>query len=244
MNAAPLKVVLADDEPLARATLRRLLSRDPELLLVAEAAHGRQAVEAVRAHAPDLLLLDVQMPGLDGFGVLSALSPEDLPAVIFVTAHDAYALAAFEVEAVDYLLKPFDDVRFAKALERGKLRARERTPQQAEALQRLAVRHQGRIDLVDVTRLRWVEAADQYVRLHCEDGEHLMRASMSHLEAALDPARFLRVHRSAIVAVTRLRGLEVTGKGTGVVTLDDGTTVPVSRNRMTDVRARLGKSPG
>lgn len=240
MTTERLTVVVADDEPLARATLRRLLAGDPELTLVAECAHGREAVDAVRAHTPDLLLLDVQMPGLDGFGVLSELQPAELPAVVFVTSHDRYALQAFEVEAVDYLLKPFDDQRFEKALERAKARLREGGGAQRETLRQLAVRHQGRIDLVDLQGLRWVEAADQYVRLHCDDGVHLLRQSMAHLEESLDARRFLRIHRSAIVSVDRLRALESTGRGTGVVRLDDGSELPVSRKRMAEVRDRLG----
>ncbi|RKY15366.1 MAG: DNA-binding response regulator [Planctomycetota bacterium] len=242
MSAEPLTVVIADDEPLARATLRRLLERDHELILVGSAAHGQAAVDAVREHAPDLLLLDVQMPGLDGFGVLAALSPDELPAVVFVTAHDRYALDAFEVEAVDYLLKPFDDARFTQAIERAKLRARAGRASGAssrEALRRLAVRHRGRIDLVPLDEVRWIESADQYVRLHCDDGVHLLRESMSHLEDTLDAARFLRVHRSAMVAVARLRSLELAPGGTGKLLLDDGSELPVARSRLAEVRARL-----
>jgi len=235
-----LTVVLADDEPLARSILRRLLQTDPELSLVAECAHGKAAVDAVREHRPDLLLLDVQMPGLDGFGVLSELDPEQVPAVVFVTAHDDYALAAFEVEAVDYLLKPFDDERFAKAMTRAKAKARDTDPENGVRLKRLAVRHQGRIDLVELQQVRWIEAADQYVRLHTFEGNHLLRESMSHLEEQLDPAVFLRVHRSAIVAVRCLRTLQASGRGTGTVQLDDGTELPVARSRMAEVRAKLG----
>jgi two-component system LytT family response regulator len=239
MSTEPLTVVIADDEPLARATLRRLVERDPALSLVAEAPHGLAAVDAVRAHAPDLLLLDVQMPGLDGFGVLSELAEQELPAVVFVTAHDQYALEAFEVEAVDYLLKPFDDERFARAMERAVARVHGGTAPGGATLRRLAVRHQGRVDLVELASVRWLEAADQYVRLHCDDGVHLLRESMSNLESTLDGERFLRVHRSAMVAVDRLRALEVATGGTGRVRLDDGTELPVARSRMAEVRTRL-----
>lgn len=237
----PLNVVVADDEPLARVTLKRLVEADPELQLVAECAHGRAAVDAVREHRPDLLLLDVQMPGLDGFGVLAELDPGTVPAVVFVTAHDQYALQAFEVEAVDYLLKPFDDARFSRAIERAKGRARESDPERGERLRRLAVRHQGRIDLVELQEVRWIEAADQYVRLHTADGTHLLRESMAKLDETLDEQQFLRVHRSAIVAVRCLRALEATGRGTGKVLLDDGTELPVARSRMADVRVRLNQ---
>lgn len=244
----PLRVLLADDEPMARATLRRLLARDEEVELVGEARHGREAVELVRQLRPDLLLLDVQMPELDGFDVLAELGDEVPPAVVFSTAYDQYAVAAFEVEAVDYLLKPFDDQRFAEALARGKQRARAAAGggggEGREALRRLVIQHQGRVDLLDVAGLDWVEAADQYVRLHARDGaEHLMRVSMARLEQELEPHGFLRVHRSALVRLTRVAHLERSSGGTGEIQLNDaaGTRLPVSRNRMAELRRRLSE---
>lgn len=237
-----LRVVIVDDEPMARSTLRRLLAADPEVELVAECAHGGEAVEAVSAHAPDVLFLDVQMPELDGFGVLAALPPEQIPTVVFTTAYDKYALAAFDVAAADYLLKPFDDARFAQALERAKARAREGGAEQSESLRRLAIHHLGRVDLLDVESIDWIEAADQYVKLHTRSGSHLARLSMAHLEESLDVEHFVRVHRSALVAIDRVRRLERDSSGTGRVLLDDGkdTWLPVSRSRMAQMRKLLG----
>jgi two-component system LytT family response regulator len=237
-----VRVVVADDEPMARSTLRRLLAADPEVQLVAECAHGGEAVEAVVSHAPDVLFLDVQMPELDGFGVLAALSPEQIPTVVFTTAYDQYALAAFDVAAVDYLLKPFDDERFAQALERAKAQVRKGSTGQSESLQRLAIHHLGRVDLLEVDAIDWIEAADQYVKLHTANGSHLARLSMAHLEESLDPARFVRVHRSALVAIDRVRRLERDPSGTGRVLLNDGkdTWLPVSRSRMAQMRKLLG----
>ena len=259
-----IRVVLVDDEPLARATLRKLLAADPEVELVAECAHGEEAVEAVRAHRPDLVFLDVQMPGMDGFEVIEDLASEPLPLVVFVTAYDRYALRAFEVHAVDYLLKPFDDERFAQALERAKERLRrdavidlgrrladlvsevgDRLPEThgegglRKPLQRLAIHREGRVDVVEVEEVVWIEAADQYVKLHTEDDVHLMRESMTRLEQSLDPDRFLRVHRSAIVALERVRSLESAG-GTGRIRVGADTWLPVSRSRLAELRRRLG----
>lgn len=277
----PIRIVAADDEPLARRTLASLLANDSQAELVALCTNGAEAVAAVREHDPDLLLLDVQMPGMDGFDVLEELGEDAAPRVVFVTAHDAYALRAFEVHAIDYLLKPFDDERFARALERARSdlakeagsgmglaladllveRAAERDGR-AAALQsgahdgdasdaapsagsaggpaeRISIHREGKIDVVDVAELVWVEAADQYVRLHTRTAEHLMRESMARLERQLDPERFLRVHRSAIVALDCIRAFESTGAGCGRVRLDDGTWVSVSRARGSAVRARL-----
>lgn len=257
-----LRVAIADDEPLARATLRGLLEADPEVELVAECRNGDEAVSAVRAEAPDLLFLDVQMPGRDGFAVLDELGEDDSPRVVFVTAYDRYALRAFDVHAVDYLLKPFTDERFRQALGRAKaalaqegaggmgpevaelLSAREAQGDPADSapaapLERLSIHREGRIELVETAAIEWIEAADQYVQIHADDGTHLMRESLSRLERRLDPARFLRVHRSALVALDRVRSLESTGSGTGRLLLASGTTVPVSRARAPRVRERL-----
>jgi len=254
-----LRVVVADDEPMARSTLRTLLGRDPELELVAECKNGEEALRCVREHAPDLLLLDVQMPGMNGFEVVERLG-DAVPAVIFVTAYDRYALQAFEVHAIDYLLKPFDDERFERAIERAKdevrreeavgmgrrladllssVTARSAGAPGAKPLERLAIHREGRVDLVDVDDVVWIEAADQYVLIHTTEGSSLMRQSMARLEEQLDDGRFVRVHRSAIVALDRIRTLEKHGAG-GRVLLATGAWVPVSRSRLSVVRERLG----
>lgn len=257
--AALLRVAVADDEPVARSTLRNLLSGDAEIELVAECENGAEAVAAVRDLTPDLLFLDVQMPGMTGFDVIRELG-EDAPVIVFVTAYDRYALKAFEVHAIDYLLKPFDDERFAQALERAKAEVRKQEvvgmgrkladliagvgnnasdAPKAEPLRRLAIHREGRVEMIAIDAVIWIEAADQYVQIHTADGEALMRESLSHLERALDPERFLRVHRSAIVAVDRIQTLEKHGAG-GRLRLDTGAWVPVSRSRMAELRAKLG----
>jgi len=257
------RVAFADDEPLGRAGVRALLERDPEVEIVAECANGMQVVEAVREHAPQILLLDVQMPGMTGFEVLDALDEAELPVVVFVTAYDRYAVAAFDRSAADYVLKPFDDERFERALARAKERAvsasddekesdlsrvvesygetlGERQEAEGGPVSRLSIHREGRIDVVETEDLLWVEAADQYVELHTRQGVQLMRESMSHLEEVLDPARFLRIHRSALVALSEVRSLERFPGGTGRVRLADGTQLPVSRSRYRGLKARLG----
>lgn len=265
MNDLPskIRVALADDEPMARASIRALLGRDPEIELVAECNNGMEAITAVRDLSPEILFLDVQMPGMDGFDVVDVLSPDELPVVVFATAFDQYAVGAFDVHAVDYLLKPFDDERFATALQRAKERVRgdlvaeqarqiagvlstldERDADAAkptgELARRLTIHREGRVDIVGTDDLIWVEAADQYVQLHTPDGVFLMRESMSHLQAILDPERFHRIHRSAIVALEHIRALERHSGGGGRVRIGESTWVPVSRSRMAELRARLG----
>ncbi len=235
----PVRVVAVDDEPIPRETLAALLTAAPDVELVAVCATGRGAVDAVREHRPDALFLDVQMPGLDGFGVIEALLDEPLPVIVFATAHDDYALAAFDVEAVDYLLKPFTDERFNQALERVRERvAALRT--MASKSQTLAVHRAGLIERVDVSAIVWIESADQYVKLHTADDVHLMRESMANLEAQLDPERFLRVHRTVIVASEHVRAIETLRSGNGRLTVGGDVWLPVARARVADVKRRLG----
>ncbi len=265
MTDQRLRVLVVDDEPLARATLLTLLARDAEVQVVGEAANGDAALSAIRQLHPDLVFLDIHMPGKDGLQVLEALDPDERPRVIFTTAYDRYAVRAFEVHALDYLLKPFDDERFARALARAKQDAGKRAaPLLEELLQsvrglgesalaniepprgdvesqgRITIHREGRIDVVAVDTIAWIESADQYVRLHTDDGELLMRGSMTHMEETLDPEQFLRVHRSAIVRLDRVRRLESQGKGIGRLLLVDGTWIPVARARMSRVRQALG----
>jgi len=257
------RVAFADDEPMGRMSVRKLLEDDPDVEVVAECANGMQAVEAVRTLAPHILVLDIQMPGMNGFEVIEALEEDELPVIVFATAFDRYAVQAFDKSAVDYLLKPFDDERFALALARAKERARTTTAtdkesalsllvesygetiesQQSEEggpLTRLTIHREGRIEVVEVDDLLWIEAADQYVELRSIHGVHLMRESMSRLERGLDPAKFLRVHRSAIVALSQIRALERHPGGTGRVQVADDVWLPVSRSRYGSLKARLG----
>ena len=247
MESEPiLKVLVADDEPLAREGIRLLLARDPRVELVGEAASGLEAVDKTRSLKPDLLFLDVQMPELDGFEVLRALSEEDVPAVVFVTAFDRFALRAFEVHALDYLLKPFDDERFREALERAKrdrVRARAVLAASLPALlqdhagrpdarpvSRLVVRDIGRVVFVSVEEIDWIEAQDYYVALHVGPKSYLHRETMTSLEGRLDPALFLRIHRSAMVNVKSLRELRREGRRDLVAVLANGVELKVARS--------------
>lgn len=236
-----LRVVLVDDEPLARERLRSLLETEADVELVAECADGVEAVAAVRSGRPDLVFLDVQMPGMDGFEVLDALDPATLPAVVFVTAYDRYALKAFDVHAVDYLLKPFDRQRFASALERARLdlRAddagrrilalvadlrRERRPQQ-----RIVVKAAGRVFFLRPPEIDWMEAAGNYVRLHVGKKSYLVRETMKGLEDRLDPDTFVRIHRSRIVNLDRVRELQPWFHGEHLIVLTTGEQLTTSR---------------
>jgi two-component system LytT family response regulator len=270
-GVAPVRVLIVDDEPLAREGIRLLLERDPEIEVVGECADGAEAVRAALEHEPDLLLLDVQMPEMDGFQVLRALPEEQLPVVIFITAYDHYALKAFEVHALDYLLKPFDDERFERALARAKAQLRRdqigelsrnlaallgaydamqarvggavtRAGPAATSsyLSRLVVKSGGRIVFLDAADVDWIEAADYYVRLHTGGKTHLLRESMAALEAKLDPARFARIHRSAIVNLDRVRELQPWFRGQHAVILKDGTRLTLSRSLRSRLEELLG----
>jgi two-component system LytT family response regulator len=253
MSASPWRVVVVDDEPPARDTLRLLLARDPRFALVAECAHGEQAIDAVTTHGPDLLLLDVQMPGMDGFGVLRAIGSTAVPAVVFVTAFDRYALEAFETHALDYLLKPFTDERCASVLDRVDARLRERT--QAAAGRRLAalladgrtrtapgqliVRDSGRTIVIPYDDIVWIEAEDYYVRVHARGRRTLVRLTLKRLAEDLDPERFLRVHRSAIVNLDCVREVEPLASGDQRLVLSDSTELRVSRTHRARLEAAL-----
>jgi two-component system, LytTR family, response regulator len=260
MPLVKIRTLIVDDEPLARQRLRTLLAADPELELVGECGDGRRAVTAVQELRPDLMFLDVEMPALDGFGVVHSLAGARLPVIIFVTAHDRYALKAFEVHALDYLLKPFDKTRFAAALERGKAQVRlgqsggmeqrlmaflrtveDHRPSPRQPLpERLVVKSAGRVSFVRVEELDWIEAAGNYVRLHVAKEDHLLRETLSGLEAKLDPRRFVRIHRSTIVNIDRIRQLQPAFHGDYVVQLHDGTELTLSRSCRDKLEEALG----
>jgi two-component system, LytTR family, response regulator len=250
-----IRTLIVDDEPLARQRLRRLLEADPDIVLVGESGDGQQAVADLRQLRPDLVFLDVQMPMLDGFGVLQALGDTPLPVVIFVTAHDRYALKAFEVHALDYLLKPFDKTRFAAALERAKAQVRQGSalalnerlqellqtvPGRRHGPERLMIKSAGRIYFVRIEDVDWIEAAGNYVRLHVGKEDHLLREPLTALEKKLDPSRFVRIHRSTIVNLERIREIQPAFHGEYVIILQDGTELTVSRS----CRDKLGESLG
>ncbi|HTW68059.1 MAG TPA: LytTR family DNA-binding domain-containing protein [Bryobacteraceae bacterium] len=222
-----VRTLIVDDEPLARTNLRILLRRYPQVEIVGEPGSGLKAVEQIRATKPDLLFLDIQMPECDGFDVLEMLGGDVPPGVIFVTAYDRHAIRAFDAGALDYLLKPFDNARFERALSRAldKIQ-RHRT---AAGHARLIVRSAGQILFLQTTDIDWIEAADYYASLHVGDRTHLLRRSLSALQRDLDPAIFCRVHRSAIVNLARVRAFQFNPDGEFEVLLENGSTLPVSR---------------
>lgn len=239
-----IRTLIVDDEPLARRGIRAQLKDEADIEVIAECGNGRDAVAVIAAQKPDLVFLDVQMPELDGFGVIEAIGLERLPAVIFVTAYDQYALKAFEVHALDYLLKPFDPERFTTALERARAQIdRQNLSDLSERLQgliedlkadrkyaeRLVVKSVGRIFFLGVEEIDWVEAADNYVRLHTGRASHLLRETMSSIEKRLDPERFVRVHRSTIINIRRIKELHTLFHGEYEILLLDGTRLTSGR---------------
>jgi two-component system LytT family response regulator len=223
-----IQTLIVDDEPLARSNLSVLLRLDPEIEIVGECGSGADALVAIRGAMPDLLFLDVQMPECDGFDVLERLGGQLPAAIIFVTAYDQYALRAFEAGALDYLLKPFDNARFDRALSRAKQRIRsgKDSPQKPE---RLVIKSVGQVAFVRISEIDWIEAADYYACLHVGARTHLLRRSISELERELDPAMFCRIHRSTIVNLTRVRGLELSAGGEYEVVLENGSSLRLSR---------------
>jgi two-component system, LytTR family, response regulator len=237
--AKRIRTLIVDDEPIARRTLRLLLAGDPDIELVGE-CDGVEAVAAIEKARPDLLFLDVQMPEVDGFQVLERAGIETVPAVVFVTAYGQHALRAFEVDAVDYLLKPFDDERFAATLRRVKSsleRAAEKPAQRY--LRRLVIRTSGRVLLVKVEDIDWIEAADYYARVHLGGKSYLIRQTMGELEQALDPAVFFRLHRSGIVNLDKIRELVPHFKGEYTAVLQSGASLRMARGRFEELQRRL-----
>jgi two-component system, LytTR family, response regulator len=260
----PLGVLIVDDEPFARAGVRTLIERDPDLCCTAECSDGHSAVAAIRADRPDIVVLDVQMPGLDGFEVVEAVGLARMPATVFLTAFERYAIRAFKISAVDYITKPFDDESFEQAMSRAKrvvraaalhaaqerlktlldqmaLAAAARPP---EYLTRFSVRHDRSTIILSVGDVDWIEAADYYVKLHLGPTVRFLRATLDSLEARLDPAQFFRIHRSAIVNLGRVRELRPTFRGEHVVLLQDGTRLRLPRRRRRLLEQRLSLCPG
>ena len=244
-----VRILLVDDEPLARERMRTALGRLPEIEIAGECADGLEAVAAIERQEADLVLLDIQMPGLDGFGVVEQVGAARMPAVVFVTAYDRFALRAFEVHALDYVLKPFEPARFEAAVLRGIEQVR--TRQAGETGRRLAsllrelppgleasadrfasrilVREGEGFGFVEIGRVDWLEAAGNYVRLHAGERRWLIRATLGSVQASLDPARFVRIHRSTIVNVDRIREIQPWVGGDYIAILRDGRQLRVSR---------------
>lgn len=264
-----IKTLIVDDEPLSRERIRTLLAPQPDVEIVGECGDGRQALAAMQRTRPDLLFLDVQMPDLDGFGLLQAMPAANdsgrLPVVVFVTAYDQYALRAFEVNALDYLLKPFDEERFLQALERARKQVqlagavqsgagknaaagrrflsvvRDAQPHTKPA-ERIVVRSGGRVFFLRTDEIDWVEAASNYVRIHAGADSHLLRETMNGIEARLDPEKFLRIHRSTIINVDRVAELKPWFHGDYAVTLRDGTRLTLSRGHRDKLQQFLARS--
>jgi two-component system LytT family response regulator len=248
-TANRVRTLIVDDEPAARRGVRLLLDRDPAIEIVGEASGGEEAANMISALRPALAFLDVQMPECDGFEVLARVGAERAPVLVFVTAYDEYALKAFEVNAVDYLLKPFDDARFAAALQRAKDAVRNRQSQNvdqrlnqlltylqtaaptppADTHDRILVKSSGEIFFLKAEEIDWIEAEGDYMKFHVAGKSHLMRETMARLEARLDAKRFIRIHRSTIVNIDRMRKLSPSFAGEYAVVLQDGTKLKLSR---------------
>jgi two-component system, LytTR family, response regulator len=236
---AKIRTLIVDDEPLARSNLAVLLRLDPEIEIVSACGSGAEALAKIRTVSPDLLFLDVQMPECDGFDVLEMLGKRLPPAVVFVTAYDQYALRAFEAGALDYLLKPFDNARFDRALDRAK-QSIVRNKDVPGKLERIAIKSVGQISFVKISEIDWIEAADYYACLHVGTRTHLLRRSMADLEQELDPTLFCRIHRSTIVNLARVGRMEIGSDGEYGVLLNNGTTLRLSRRYSKGLQRRLG----
>jgi two-component system, LytTR family, response regulator len=250
------KVLIVDDEPISRRRLRRLLALEPECELAGECENGCEAIDSLEREKIDILFLDVQMPEMDGFEVIHAITRSH-PLIIFTSAYDEYALRAFEVHAFDYLLKPFDRRRFRDCVQRACtqlaqaqpaltmpvddriLRLFENLAGARNAPDRIAIRNNGRVIFLRLGEIDWIEAADNYVCLHCGKDTHILRETMSELEARLDPARFIRVHRSAIVNLDCIKELQPWFRGDYKVMLNDGTELTLTKNHREKLESRL-----
>ena len=252
-----LRILIVDDEPLARTRIRSLLDKEPDATVVGECGDGQQAVTLINELQPDLLFLDVQMPVLDGFGVVESLDIDRMPAIIFVTAYDRYAIRAFEVHALDYLLKPFDRDRFQRALSRARdelsrqekkasteklLELLEDVQTQRKPLQRLVIKAAGRVFFLRLEEIDWIEAAGNYVKLHAGKETHLLRETMNTLEGRLNTDQFVRIHRSTIVNLDRVKELQPWFHGDYRVILNDGTHLTLSRGYRQKLQELLGNS--
>ena len=244
-----IRALIVDDEPLSRERIRMLLAEHREMEIIGECADGAEAVAAIRTQSPDLVFLDIQMPEMDGFEVLQQLHGVSMPVVIFVTAYDAYAIRAFEVNAADYLLKPVDPARFAAALERVTRSHQddvvERMLHAVESIKRprfrtrIVVRDAKGAFFLPVEEITWLEAADNYVRLHAGEASYLIRETLKNIEASLDPERFVRVHRSAMVNLEKIARVEPWSRGEYAIVLRDGTKLTSSRAYGSAFRALL-----
>ena len=254
--AKSIRVMIVDDEPIACRRVQRLLKTEPNIEIIKTASNGRDAVEGIQKLNPDLVFLDIQMPGMDGFEVLRSLEPQHMPQIVFVTAYDRYAIRAFEVHALDYLLKPFDQDRFKEALSRAKdqilkdrnkainhglLSLLEEMKPSSKYLERLVVKTSGRVFFLKTEEIDWIEAQWKYVNIHVRKDAHLVREGMTSLESSLDPRKFVRIHKSSIVNVDQIAQLQPWFHGDYRVILRDGTTLTLSRRFRQNLDQLLGK---
>ena len=245
MNAPPIRALLVDDEVLARLALRQALAAHPDVAVAGECGNAAEALQAIQALAPELLFLDIRMPGMDGFKLLRQLQPQALPMVVFTTAYGQHALRAFDAGALDYVLKPIDQARFDQAMERVRrhwqgLQSPATTAAPAAHLQRISVRAGEHIRVVAVDAIDWIRADGNYVQIHADGAHYLHRETLSHLLATLDPARFLRIHRGVIVNVERIREVHPLFNGNAEIVLRDGTRLDLSRRFRAGARVVLG----
>jgi two-component system LytT family response regulator len=233
-----ITTLIVDDEPLAREKLRMLLGRDPMFRVVQECGTGREAIQAIYVHKPQVLFLDVQMPDLDGFSALASVDPLTRPLVVLTTAYSEHAVQAFEADVLDYLLKPFDEERLGRCIRRIKSRllqsapadaAVEATPKASDSIERFLVKSEGRILFFDAKEIDWIEAASNYVEIHTGSQSYLVRHTMNELEKKLNPAQFIRIHRSFIVNLAKIRGVQPCNSGEYMVRLQNGKELPSSR---------------
>jgi two-component system, LytTR family, response regulator len=266
MTTSVIRTLIVDDEPVARQTIRLLLHHDTEIAIVGECSNGPDAIQAIRAESPDLLFLDVQMPGMNGFEMLRTLRADIIPVVVFTTAYDQYAIQAFEVHALDYLLKPFDDDRFRDALNHVKaviagerveeisrqlldlldrFDLRDKLPSHRQSfpneyLSRFMIKSAGRVSVVDVDEVQWIEAEGNYVNLYSNGKRFLLREKIGTLEHQLDPSQFSRIHRSTIVRTANIKSMKPLFNGDHIVTMSDGKELTLSRTYRERVLAALG----
>ncbi|HZS96610.1 MAG TPA: LytTR family DNA-binding domain-containing protein [Terriglobales bacterium] len=238
---ARIRALVVDDEPLARSNIVHLLRANPQVEILGECDSSTAALDAIRTQKPDLVFLDVRMPEYDGFDILEMLGAEAPPAVILVTAYDQYALKAFDTGALDYLLKPFNNARFERALERARERITQRRRVPAK-MDRLTIKNAGSVTFIPAGEIDWIEAADYYASLHVGAKTHLLRRSMNDLESDLDPAQFCRIHRSTIVNLDRVRELRFDSDAEYELLLADGTKLRLSRRYRKDLQGRLGQA--
>jgi two-component system LytT family response regulator len=256
MSETKIRAVIVDDELLARKFIRRMLKHEPDWELVGEASNGKEAVETIRTQKPDIVFLDVQMPEMDGFAVLEKVGLGQLPDIVFTTAYESYAIRAFELHALDYLLKPFDHERFRDAIRhaRERLQSRqqedgrrqigallERISSKQPYLDRFIIKADGRITFLNTREIDWIEADDKYVHLHTGKGTRMVRQTLTAMETQLDPARFVRIHRSAMVNIERIKELQPLFNGEYSLLMEDKTKLTLSRTYKEKLFGLLGK---